>query len=775
MPFFKNIAALLLLVIMGQPMTAQVTERVERSSIIETVDGKDYYIHFVKQGETLFSIARSYEVTVNDIFRTNPASREGIKAGDVLKVPVMEDRSVTEGTAPAMETGYFYHIVREDETLFGISRKYGVSVEALKKLNPGLGEYLRAGQTLKVPVIEPDDQARAGEWEGESIRHTVEQGETLYGIARQYGVTIGELKNANPGLNEDLSIGTVLTVPNQEEHKEATESQEHENGGLIRHVVAPGETLYGIARHYGIGIDTLKKYNRGVSQVIAPGQVVLIPDKANEKGYIVHQPEGKESLDGISAKYDVELDELQQMNPDIGRKVKKGQQVLIPVEARMEPTEEEPADTSEATGADDPFHCFRDRLYTGETFNVALMLPLFLEELDSVDFKTEKDITTLTGLLSFRFAGFYAGFKMAVDSLVNDGMKVNLFIYDVDNTPEKAEKVLGASELSSMDLIVGPFYLNNFNKVADFARTYEIPIVNPLTRRDEIVYNNPSVYKLKPSDARQLDILIDYMDKQYPRANIVLLRNYKYKYQSEVAYIRNQINTGRPTSINIPDSRIRKVLQQQEKKSILTENKVLEASMLGDMPGDSTHFSNLVREVVYTDDTITGLKMNLSLVRHNVVIAFSDDIVFTKEMLSQLNKLALDREITLFGLPSWNDFSDMETNHLLNLHLHTFSPTAVNFDSRQVSDWIRKFRARYNAEPTVSNFSFDGFDAGWYFLNALLRYGRDFGDCLQYYHPGLLQTNFEFEHTEGNGYQNIYWNLGKYEDYQYRKIHLKRD
>jgi hypothetical protein len=167
--------------------------------------------------------------------------------------------------------------------------------------------------------------------------------------------------------------------------------------------------------------------------------------------------------------------------------------------------------------------------------------------------------------------------------------------------------------------------------------------------------------------------------------------------------------------------------------------------------------------------------MNLSLIRPNIVIAISDEVVFSKEMLSLLNKLRLDMDITLFGIPTWKNLPDLESSHILNLNLHTFSPSLVNYNSSRIKNWIIDYRSKYNTEPTPVNFAFDGFDAGWYFLNALYNYGRNFGDCLEYLSVPLIQTQFRFEKERNNGYENIYWNLGYFDGYEFNKIQLNKE
>jgi len=782
MAIYKYILILVLLLIIvagkGYPQTDQT---IEKSVITESIDGKDFYLHFVKKGETLFAIARAYNVTVDDIFRVNPGSRDGVAPGKILKILHKTEPAQDILKNPLISRRlFFYYIVKKQETLYGISQKNGVTIDAIKAINPDLGEYPRTGETLKIPYLKDEAITREANRGESSIIHTVQKGETLYGIAKTYDVTIGEIKNANPGLTDALDTGASIVIPNQESITETEEQpdKKSDSPGIIEHEVVLGETLYSIASKYAVSIDSLKKYNPGLISYISPGQVLIIPPVYSHIEYIVHKPANRQSLAGISEMYEVELEELEKLNPEIKRKAKRGRTVKIPVEPREETevrnhTEEE---EMEAEPVKDLEHCFEGNFHKSNTYNIALMLPLFLEEIDSVDFDKEKDFDELVNLVSFRFLNFYAGFKMAVDSMINKGMKLNLFVYDVDNDIKKAEKVLYASELSSMDMIVGPFYLNSFRKVADFANTYQIPIINPLSQREEIINNNPYVFKVQPSKEKQIDQLLVYLLEEYPTNNIVILRNNKYKYQTEVSYIRNYLNSKRTSFTYISNQVIHDVIEAKEtRENLFTENKLLEPDSISNNLDDSTYFSNLVKEVIYSDDSITGLKMNLSEVRPNVVIAISDNIVFSKEMLSQLNKLNLDREIILFGLPEWNEFRDLETSHLLGLHLHTFSSAVVNYNSNQVISWISRFRNTYHTEPGLNNYAFGGFDVGWYFLNALYNFGRNFETCLPYISVPLIQSRFEFEKTPFSGYQNTYWNLGYYNNYQFKKVHLHRE
>ncbi len=751
---------------------AQEDSKVKKSQIIENIAGKDYYLHFVKQGENLYEIARTYEITVDDIFDNNPVSIEGIKPGQILRIPVVvkEAKSTKVITSPT-KNEYFFHIVKSKETLYGISKKYGVDISEIKNLNPSMGEYPKEGETLKIPINSSQQSTEEIEWEGITVEHVVQPGETLYGIAKEYNVTIGEIKNANPGLTEQIKEGMEISIPNQvDKEKLAEEKKEEEhNARFDEHKVVAGETLYRLAANYGVSIDTLKKYNSGLTSNLSIGQVILIPKNTSTEKYIYHISVNKEKMQDIADQYGVDYYELLTLNPGVIRKTAKGQVIKIPVKTReKEETEENINIEQEEEFVHSP--CENVRQNMEATYNVALMLPLFLEYLDTLNAEKVVNKSELIKISSFRFMQFYEGFMMAVDSLKKAGMNLNLFVYDVDNSKEKINKVLYASELSSMDLIIGPFYSESFRKVADFAKTYHIKIVNPLSVREEIVHGNPFVFKVKPGENYQTDELTSFIHDFHTNDNVVILRHNKYKYQADVSYLRNFLNSNRSNGSYIKNKYIVDRLIESESKKVLTENKLFDVKALSENILDSTYVRNTIKEVIYVNDSTTGLNLSLSLIRNNIVIAFTEERVFTQEILSKLNKLRLDHDITLFILPKWNEYEDSETEHLLNLDVHSFTSTLVDYNNSFTKNWILAFREKYNTEPTSASYAFDGFDIGWFFLNALYIYGNRFEDCTEDYDIDMIQTKFDFEQTPGNGFENTYWNIGKYYNYKFIKV-----
>ncbi len=114
-----------------------------------TINGQKFYLHTVEKGQTLFAIAKFYKRDVNDVVIDNPEAIDGIKPGQILKIQV-EKKKVGELTVNDT-SNYILHKVEKSQTLYSISKQYGVSIDKLRVLNPELSEGLKTGQILKIP------------------------------------------------------------------------------------------------------------------------------------------------------------------------------------------------------------------------------------------------------------------------------------------------------------------------------------------------------------------------------------------------------------------------------------------------------------------------------------------------------------------------------------------------------------------------------------------------------------------------------------------------
>lgn len=185
---------------------------------------KELVEHQVLSGETLNSIARKYNVSVSEILFFNPGANN-LKAGTKLMIPTSksEESSDDVNLEPKTSNHYFEHVIGSGETMWGITHKYNISEEELIALNPVLqtGGF-PAGVTIKIPVKEVVAVESVNE--NEFVIHEVIPKETLYGLSQKYGVTIDDIKRSNPVLaNRSPVIGEKLIIPRQTEIEQPAE------------------------------------------------------------------------------------------------------------------------------------------------------------------------------------------------------------------------------------------------------------------------------------------------------------------------------------------------------------------------------------------------------------------------------------------------------------------------------------------------------------------------------------------------------------------------
>lgn len=175
------------------------------------------FVHTIRQGETVYSIARTYQVSPNDILKLNPSAASGIRTGDKLNIPQKQGSG----------TGERFHTIAAGETLYRLTKTYQVSADDICKANPGLtAENFKAGMVVRIPASTttanaPVTPAAAPVRQGIAKSdckemHKVGRKETIYGIARQYGITEDELKDANPEMKAPdykLQKGTFVCIP----------------------------------------------------------------------------------------------------------------------------------------------------------------------------------------------------------------------------------------------------------------------------------------------------------------------------------------------------------------------------------------------------------------------------------------------------------------------------------------------------------------------------------------------------------------------------------
>ncbi len=184
--------------------SAQVS--IQKSGEKTIIDGREFYLHKVKEGETLFSISKAYEVKLEDIYNANPGLEANLFIGEVIRIPVPVeiDKDI-----------YIVHIVESGETLYSLFRKYNVNRDEFYEHNPGMEDAssISIGQKLLFPrkeIIEDLTQRDTTRFH----YHEIKRGETLFSLSRKYNIDKEKILLANPDLDKtSISIGQIVLIP----------------------------------------------------------------------------------------------------------------------------------------------------------------------------------------------------------------------------------------------------------------------------------------------------------------------------------------------------------------------------------------------------------------------------------------------------------------------------------------------------------------------------------------------------------------------------------
>lgn len=205
---------------------------VEKSPVIVFINGKKYYVHTVKSGDTLYSIAKAYEVGENDIRECNPSVGDGLRIDQTVKIPVPASAIIKANAEKKRKKDYIVHKVKAGQTLYAIARDYNISVAQLREDNPSVnpqalsvGESLWIRRTAIGSSNEQQAQAEMAEYTNNLNKatsddgfdnHVVQPGETIYSLSRRYGITEAEFAQLND-VSQGLKAGAIIRIPKSKE------------------------------------------------------------------------------------------------------------------------------------------------------------------------------------------------------------------------------------------------------------------------------------------------------------------------------------------------------------------------------------------------------------------------------------------------------------------------------------------------------------------------------------------------------------------------------
>ena len=213
--------------------------------------------YVVQKGDSLWSIANANNTTVDEIANLNDLGSNTIYVGQILQIPNSGNNTVIP------DTNLTYN-VQSGDTLYSIALKYNTTPVAIMKKNNLTNNLLMAGQTLIIPNDVESTGDNQDQTDTENI-YIVQKGDSLYSISRKFGITIDALKNNNNIVDNTLIVGQELKIPSQ-----------NENTSNL-YVVKKGDNLWSIAQKYGVTVNAIRILNNLTSDVLKIGQTLIIP------------------------------------------------------------------------------------------------------------------------------------------------------------------------------------------------------------------------------------------------------------------------------------------------------------------------------------------------------------------------------------------------------------------------------------------------------------------------------------------------------------------
>lgn len=576
---------------------------------------------------------------------------------------------------------YYIHIVEAGNTLYSISKRYNVPLDIIQKENPSIADGLSLGEKIFIPV-KKDAEQEFQSIDGNYFLHKVEKGRTLYSLAKEFNLQQKDIITLNPEIDEiGIKEGQMIKIPVKEIKQTKPIDTEPLPNNYKTHLVKAGETLYSLSKTYNVSIDSLKLVNNGLVEGLKDGQTINLPIK---QGRVASQNSTPTNLVATT------VDTIKQiLQPNINYAKKSVYKIALMVSFYIEENQEMTQSTLE-----------KRKIYPKSIFAVE----------------------------------FYQGILLALDSLSDENTKFELQVYDTKGQDSlQIVNILSKPELKNVDLIIGPLYASNFEKVAKYAHKNNIPIVSPVKQSNKILLGNEHVFKVVPSKNSSLNQIVKLVIDSFSTDNLLVVQ-----------------------SQNITDN-------------TLTDGYIKEygAAVLG--KNDTSRYSP-VKKIVITrsDEIVSHLKLN----GNNVIFIPTTNSTFVTNLFISLTSKLNSRDysnctITLIGLEEWLQFESIDLEYFQTLNVHLSLNNFVDFENPITKELTENYYKKFETFPSPN--SFLGYDIATYFMSNLIHSGKVYSVNSE---NKLVGTKFNFFKTGiESGYENTYTRLVKFDNYTLKIVY----
>lgn len=620
---------------------------------------------------------------------------------------------------------FYYYEVGAGESIYDIASRLGITKDEIIKNNPDAADGVEKGMKLYFPVDKEDVIATTTTTAAAGQRHTVEQGETLYGLAKRYGTTVDELLAANPEADKGIKVGQVLVIPDKGNAVNAAQQVQDafnrnatmqvavpQGSDPVFHTMQEGEDICSLAKQYNATIEGIITSNPGLKpeEYIAGAKVKVVPNTAlpftyerTGRRYYKYEAKRGETYASIAKDNGITEAELKAANPEL-KKVKKGKTITLPkpvierVTGEMTTIPIEELRDYYSPRINDLYYELVGKRLENEV-NIALVLPFQLHK-------------AAPPKQAYLYTDFYKGLLLAMDSaaLITD-KHINIKVYDTQHNLNVTDSLLSLPELRTMNMIIAPSEPQQLARINAFGKSYGVPVLNCFTTKNEDYKDNPYVYQVNTPTDEMMHNVMRWFDEQFKGYNVIYLNAASESDKEMFDDIRNHIN--------------------RKKYQVET--------------------INVNGELSYND---ISNKMNPG--SKYVFIPSSGDKKLVGKFIKALKQVKKDRfdcDLSLVAYPEYVLYLKDYQTDMQDVDTWMFSRffNAKGFRSRDLES---AYKTNFGGEPlqAVPNMAIYGYDTGLYLLHSLGVDGIIDDETPQY--KGI-QTSYRWERgTNWSGYTN---------------------
>ncbi|MCQ2066278.1 MAG: LysM peptidoglycan-binding domain-containing protein [Bacteroidaceae bacterium] len=665
-----------------------------------------YITHTVTAGQGVYSIARTYGVTEQEIYDANPGSRDVIRTGDKLLIPVHSSK-----------TGNGTYTVKAGDTLFSLAKANGLTVDELLEANPGLvPESISVGQTIVIPAAnsissttqqildsyrQMAEEKKSGKFQ---TTHVVQPKETIYRISKQYGITQSELLEANPRYRyTKLEVGAHLNIPYpssgsiKAEEARISAEKEAEKARLADEKAAEKARL---AAEKEAEKARLAAEKEAENARLAAEKARLEAEKDTDNSMTVAEriaAKARQITDNTFAK----IRELTARNTVADSEAIPADSSPVMTEVVSDAQSDEPdTEVEEAVTKTDMLLNPMWPKRNDDIINAALIMPFRLDEESDQEQR--------------RMVEFYQGILLAVRELKSAGTSIHLHVYDTGTEYNDISYIFQKEEMSDMDILFGPRFDSHIRTAAEFADSHRIPLVLPVSSGSDAVMESRYIYQLNPQQTELQAEMSRHFRQVFSKPNLIIL------------------DTGEESGS-----------QALEKLSGTLKSAGMKVSTV----------------VVDLNDEEFAIKLAEMLEPgyQNIFMAksSSSSALYTILPILQLVNRAKDPSIEthLFGYPEYQVFAMDHMDEFHEVDTWFYSWFYTNNKLEQSQKFNASFRQAYSRQMMQSfpSFAEYGYDMASYFLNGIAKYGDRLSDNLDRIKSDPIQMGFRFQRAGSNG------------------------